>query len=47
MNRISLKETMNEIYKLEMQNKKCTMLGIGPMSENLIDAAFLLAKKDG
>jgi tagatose-1,6-bisphosphate aldolase non-catalytic subunit AgaZ/GatZ len=36
---------MRRIYKLEEKNIKCTMLGIGPMSENLIEAAFLLAGK--
>jgi tagatose-1,6-bisphosphate aldolase non-catalytic subunit AgaZ/GatZ len=45
MNELSLTETMRKINKLNDDNKKCTMLGIGPMSENLIRASFLLAKK--
>ena len=45
MTKISLNETMRRIYQLEKKNIKCTMLGIGPMSENLIEASFLLANK--
>ncbi|MCQ4895861.1 class II D-tagatose-bisphosphate aldolase non-catalytic subunit [Anaerotruncus sp. DFI.9.16] len=46
MQKPGLREFMQGIYKLEeAQNLRCTMLGIGPMSENLIEACFLLAKK--
>jgi hypothetical protein len=45
MTKIGLDEVMRRIYKLEQKNIKCTMLGIGPMSDNLIEAAFLLANK--
>ena len=46
MPKIGLKAAMEAIYKLEKdKNIKCTMLGIGPMSESLIEATFTLAKK--
>ena len=46
MEKIGLQPFMQGIYKLEeTQNLRCTMLGIGPMSENLIEAVFLLAKQ--
>jgi hypothetical protein len=45
MKKIGLDEAMRRIYKLEEKNIRCTMLGIGPMSDNLIEAAFLLADK--
>jgi hypothetical protein len=45
MNTIGLCEIMRRIYKLEDKNIKCTMLGIGPMSINLIKASLLLAKR--
>ena len=46
MEKIGLQPFMQGIYKLEeAQNLRCTMLGIGPMSENLIEAVFLLAKQ--
>jgi predicted ATPase len=45
MKKIGLDEAMRRIYKLEEKNIRCTMLGIGPMSDNLIEAAFLLANK--
>ncbi len=45
MEKIGLQPFMQGIYQLEeTQNLHCTMLGIGPMSENLIEAVFLLAK---
>ena len=45
MNKLNLTDIMSRIYKLEDKNIKTTMLGIGPMSENLIRASVLLAKK--
>ena len=47
MQKPGLREFMQGIYKLEeAQNLRCTMLGIGPMSENpTLRRAFLLAKK--
>ncbi|MDR2608551.1 MAG: class II D-tagatose-bisphosphate aldolase, non-catalytic subunit [Treponema sp.] len=45
MKKITLDEAMKRIYKLEQKGIKCTMLGIGPMSSNLIEASFLLANK--
>jgi tagatose-1,6-bisphosphate aldolase non-catalytic subunit AgaZ/GatZ len=45
MNKLNLTETMKRINRLAGKNIKCTMLGIGPMSENLIRASFMLAKK--
>jgi hypothetical protein len=45
MKKITLDEAMKRIYKLEQKGVKCTMLGIGPMSGNLIEASFLLANK--
>lgn len=45
MNELTLTQTMRKLNRLSEGNSKCTMLGIGPMSENLIKASFLLAKK--
>jgi tagatose-1,6-bisphosphate aldolase non-catalytic subunit AgaZ/GatZ len=45
MNKTNLSQVMRKIYELENCGVKCTMLGIGPMSENLIRASILLAKK--
>ena len=45
MNKLTLTETMQRLNQLNEKGVKCTMLGIGPMSKNLIRASFLLAKK--
>lgn len=46
MEKIGLRKAMEALYRLEeKENFRCTMLGIGPMSANLIEATFLLAKK--
>lgn len=46
MNKITVPEMMNAIYELEEKvGYKCTLLGIGPMSVPVIEAAFQLAKE--
>ena len=47
MNKLSLTELMRRVNRTGGQNTKFTLLGIGPMSENLIRASMqLAAKKD-
>ncbi len=46
MDKITVSEMMNAIYELEeKKDLKCTLLGIGPMSLPVIEAAFCLAKE--
>ena len=46
MDKITIGSFVKGLYRLEAdENFKCTLLGIGPMSENLIEAVFLLAKQ--
>ena len=45
-NKITVAKMMQAIYKMEEKEaRRCTMLGIGPMSEPVIRASFELAKE--
>lgn len=46
MKKITMTDMMKAMFELEREeNLKCTLLGIGPMSPDLIEASFLLARE--
>lgn len=46
MPKITLKKFMEGLRTVEeRENRRCTLLGIGPMSSNLLEAPFQLAKQ--
>jgi len=46
LKKIPIKKTVESLLKLQDMGKSATLLGIGPMSSNLLQAAFELGKED-
>lgn len=46
MQKISIKNTVNSLLELQKTGEGATMLGVGPMSSNLLQASFELARDE-
>ena len=45
MQKINIRQAVDQIFKLQDAKKGASMLGIGPMSSRLLEASFELAKE--
>ena len=46
MKKLPIKTVVQRLLNLQEEGKSATLLGIGPMSPNLLQASFELAKDD-